>query len=85
MMVQSLSINDIKPMSLLDDISLKTVGGSPCVVLVRTDVGDKPLIGAYWSGDSWIACQWTAGGRFINDDHPRKLDIDIELETKGAA
>jgi hypothetical protein len=62
-----------------------TVGGSPCIIISRNAGGPKPIMGVYYTGDEWIPVKWTNEGRFINNDHPRKLDIDLVKEEQEYA
>lgn len=62
-----------------------TTGGSSCIIISRNAGGDKPILGAYWTGDEWLPCKWDVNGRFLSDEHPRKLDIDIEVDERSLA
>jgi hypothetical protein len=62
-----------------------TTGGSLCIIMSRCSGGDKPILGVIWSGEEFLPYKWTNNGRYIGDDHPRHLDLDIDAQTKGAA
>ena len=72
---------------LFDSISItafRTRGGSLAVSFVESGGGDKPLIGAYYTGEEWIACQWTKKGEYVPDDS-RKLDLIMVAPEKEIA
>ncbi len=73
--------------SLVNSLSLsihRTRGGSLAVVFTHEGKGDKPLLGAYYSGSEWIVCQWGRDGLFIEDEH-RKLDLIVVSDKKEIA
>lgn len=67
-----------------------TRGGSIAVVFTDKGEGIKPLIGAYYTGDEWIASQWTENGFFIytddsDDQEVRSIDLIMKPQDKVAA
>lgn len=39
-------------------------------VMVFADCGEqeRPLLGAYYNGESWVSCSWRRDGTWRNDD-----------------
>ena len=62
-----------------------TVGGSPCIIMSRNAGGPKPIMGVYYTGDEWLPVKWDIEGRYISNEHPRKLDLDIIKEEPESA
>ena len=58
-----------------------TTSGAIAIVFSRKGGGDKPLLGAYFTGDEWIPAKWTETGCFINETVPRTLDLDFSQHT----
>jgi len=48
-------------------------------ILWNSNQGQRPLIGAYFSPDhdSWIPCNWTTDGNYIDSENPTNLDVLI--------
>lgn len=61
----------------------RTRGGSLAVVFNDAGKGDKPKLGAYYTGTEWIVCQWDVAGMFLGE--PRKLDLIIVSDQKELA
>jgi hypothetical protein len=54
--------------------SYKTRAGSTVVLLTDTAVGERPLVGAYYSGEQWIPCSWLGNGQYKKEQQS-SLDI----------
>ncbi len=53
-----------------------TKGGSIAAIFSDKGGGNKPLLGAYFTGDEWLAAQWDSDGYFIaGGEHTRKMDL----------
>lgn len=42
---------------------------------IDTETGDRPLVGAYLSANSWIPLAWCASGYHIGEKEPTNLDL----------
>jgi hypothetical protein len=67
-----------------------TRSGSIAVVFTKKGEGTKPFLGAYYTGDEWIAAQWTDNGYFIynedsDDQEIRAIDLIMKPQEKVAA
>ena len=45
------------------------------IIYTNNGGGDRPIHGAYWSGESWIMAQWDEKGYKISSRKPCALDI----------
>lgn len=61
-----------------------TVGGLNVMVLADCGEQERPLIGAYFNYDEWIACSWNRDGTYSNNDRLTDLDLVI-VPVKDAA
>lgn len=53
------------------------------VIFWNCEVGDRPLLGAYYTPENegqWVAMAWTADGFHINNENPSNLDIVENLD-----
>jgi hypothetical protein len=51
-----------------------TRAGSKVVIYTDKGKGDRPIIGAYFSGEEWVPSTWRDNGRF-NTEAERALDL----------
>ena len=58
-----------------------TLLGTPVVIYTFSAGGDRPIHGAYFSGEAWFMCAWTNLGR-VNPGHTSPLDIVISPKTE---
>ena len=61
-----------------------TAGGSIAVVLTRKAGGDRPLLGAYYTGEEWLAQQWDVDGKIFSDEI-RKIDLILPNTSENSA
>jgi hypothetical protein len=66
--------NTVSPLLKNQPTVSLTKTGALCIIFTSSAPGDRPLIGAYYDGETWYPSSWSKSGRYV-DGETRALDL----------